>query len=96
MSRAKLIIYGVSEQIHDDLCNIADNHTVSFSDFMRPHLRKIRDSYSEEMRKPTDKNIAKSNRKNEKAAKEIADMCLPCSAENWNKIYVSCKKVLDK
>jgi hypothetical protein len=52
----ELRIYGVAEVVHDSLINISDNIGISFSDFMKPHLRKIMEEYPEHMKKPKPKD----------------------------------------
>lgn len=47
-------ITGVSPEVHRDLINISKNESVNLSDLLKPHLRKIRDTYPESMRKKPD------------------------------------------
>jgi hypothetical protein len=42
----------VPKDIREDLTNIAKNKGISLSTMLKPELRKIRDSYPNEMRKP--------------------------------------------
>lgn len=50
--KPELRIQGVSNKTKQEIKNIADNEGIGLSEFMRPHLRKIIDSYPEEKRKP--------------------------------------------
>lgn len=45
-------IKGVSENTHQQICNISDHLGVTISQFLRPKLREIIDSYPEHMRTP--------------------------------------------
>lgn len=44
-------IKGVSQQVHEDLKQISKNEGTNLSDLLKPHLRAIRDSYPDYMRK---------------------------------------------
>ena len=48
---APLRISGIPKNDLDTIQNIADNLDKSLTDFMRPYIRKIAESYPEEMRK---------------------------------------------
>lgn len=48
-------IYGVSANVAEELQNIADHNRITLSSFLKPELRKIRDSYPEYMRHPKKK-----------------------------------------
>jgi hypothetical protein len=50
--KPELRIQGVSNKTKEEIQNIADNEGIGLSEFMRPHLRKIIDSYPEHKRKP--------------------------------------------
>jgi hypothetical protein len=51
-----ITVYGVSVKTHEELHNIADNIGQTLSDFMKPELRKIADSYPEHMKKAAKKD----------------------------------------
>lgn len=93
--RPKLTIYGVSEKIHEEINNISENLGQTFTDFMKPHLRKIVESYPEEMRKPFKKVVINKDTKVDEKARIIADMCMPCSKEIWGRVYRNAKEVLN-
>lgn len=88
-------IAGVSEKVHFELTNIAENLGIYLTDLLKPHLRKIAESYPEEMRKPFKKVIVNSDTKVEEKAKMIADMCMPCSKKTWGLIYRNAKEVMN-
>lgn len=90
-----LTIYGVSVKIHEEINNIADNLGQTFSDFMKPHLRKVVESYPEDMRTPYKKVFVNIDTKVDEKARMIADLCLPCSKEIWGKVYRNAKEVLN-
>ncbi len=48
----ELRVRGVSDKIRNDLINIAKNHGTTLSDFLKPKLREIADSYPEKMKTP--------------------------------------------
>jgi hypothetical protein len=50
-SLPELRIYGVANIIYDQISNIAANSGVGMSALLKPHLRKIIDSYPEHMRR---------------------------------------------
>lgn len=91
----ELRIYGVSVKIHEEINNIADNLGNTFSDFMKPHLRKIVESYPEDMRKPHKKVVINNDAKVDEKARIIADLCMPCSKEIWGRVYRNAKEVLN-
>lgn len=95
MRLPKLVIYGVSEMIHDELHNIADNHGLTFTDFMKPHLRTIVGLYPEQFKKPYVKVVVDINIKIEEKAKLIAELCQPCTKEVYRKVYRNAITVLN-
>jgi len=48
----KLVIYGISPNLKNQLCNICKNIGVTSSSFLKTKIRDIVDSYPEEMKKP--------------------------------------------
>ena len=55
-SKKEIRIRGVSEKMHEELHNIADNIGVPFPLFIKPELRKICESYPDKMKKPYKKD----------------------------------------
>lgn len=45
-------VRGVSETLKQELLNIARNQGIKLSDFLKPKLREIRDSFPKELRTP--------------------------------------------
>jgi len=45
-------IANVARDLHEDLENIAKNYGVTLQHFLKPKLRDIANSYTEDMRKP--------------------------------------------
>lgn len=48
----ELRVTNMPVQLNEELNNIKDNLGISLSAFLKPHLRKIVDSYDEHMKKP--------------------------------------------
>lgn len=49
-------IQGVNPKLDRELHNIADNLGITRNSFLKPKLKEIADSYSEEMKKPKSKD----------------------------------------
>ncbi len=52
----ELRVYGLPANLSTEVKNIAQNLGVKMSDFMKPHIKKIVESYPESMRIARDKD----------------------------------------
>ena len=50
--RNDFVITQLPDELRNDLKNIAANNGIPLSTMLKPHLRDIRDSYPEHLRKP--------------------------------------------
>lgn len=51
MAKNEVRIYGVSEELKNDLIAIAENTGITLTALLKPKLREIRDSYPSNLRK---------------------------------------------